>query len=139
MPLASWSERLRAHSPDGLALRPGATEATIAKAEEALGHRLPADLRVLLLETDGFEDRAGQWEVAWPVRRISAETLQWRQRRPILSGFVCFGDNGAGDPFLLSRSNDSAHIWNDIDDHSYRLAPSLDAFWEGWLDGSIKT
>ena len=125
----TWLERLRSHSPDGLEFRAGASEPDIAEVENALGHQLPKELRALLAETNGFDDRAGQWEVMWSAGRIAVETLQWRQRNAALMGFVCFGDDGAGDLFLQCTNDESTHVWNDIDGRSYLLAPSLGTFW----------
>jgi cell wall assembly regulator SMI1 len=57
--IKTWMET---GAPDVVAqLRPGASDAELHEAEDALGFALPADLQELLRENDGSEDECGFW------------------------------------------------------------------------------
>ncbi len=67
-----------------LTLRPGASEATIAEVERALGVELPADYRAWLRLHDGEDDVEGrvEWLPAWGRLLPIAETLErWRDEQ----------------------------------------------------------
>ena len=127
-------------------LRAPAARTAIREAEAQLGHALPPQLSALLEQTDGFHDVAGRYEPCWPLARLVEENHRVRRDAvmPRPDGKLCFGDNGAGEPFLLVASTaqewgEDVRVWSWIDQEARSLAPSLAAFWEGWLDGSISS
>lgn len=117
-------------------LRDGAEDALLGE----VGATWPGDLKALLRQSDGFDDVAGQWEVAWRTERIVAENARIRDNAPGLpAGWVCFGDNGAGDPFAVDSESGAVHSVSAIDGETRKLAGSLSEFWIGWFAGTIST
>lgn len=120
--------------------REGASEVQLDALERRLGGPIPGELRALLLESDGFEDVEGQWEVGWSSDRIAEETERVRADGLLAGDVLCFGDDGTGDPFCISHQNGGPVWWLSlIDGEMVVLADSLLAFWDGWLRGEITT
>lgn len=125
--------------------RAPASEAAIRDAEEQLGHPLPGQLASLLAETDGFYDLDARYEPCWSLQRVVDENQRVRREAllPGASHALCFGDNGAGEPFLHRRTergwDEAVLVWNWIDGAARVLAPSLSIFWAGWCSGDIKS
>ncbi|MFJ2832704.1 SMI1/KNR4 family protein [Streptomyces sp. NPDC087263] len=71
------------------------------RIEVALGQRLPQDLHLFLLESNGMEGKYGTG-VIWPAERILSDNLSFRendQYRSLYMPFdslIFFGDNGGG-------------------------------------------
>lgn len=90
-------------------------------------------------------DAAGCTVLAWPLDRIVVENL--RHRDPSWSFAqegpwqhrLCFADNGAGNDFFIdmTRSQPGVLVWSYVDGHAHVMAQSLDAFWAGWLSGTL--
>jgi hypothetical protein len=48
--------------------------------------------------------------------------------------------HGAGAPFCVpGDGSDGVFVWNRIDQQAYRLAGTVEQFWDGWRAGAIKT
>jgi cell wall assembly regulator SMI1 len=92
----------------GLRLGPPASVGDLASLETQIGHPVPADLRDMLSVANGFDDLAGQWQVAWDTERIVTENQRMWRTAVIDSTRLAFGDNGAGDPFCLVLSGEDA-------------------------------
>lgn len=132
-----WVELLKGTGAR-LVFRQGVAPGRLDELERRLGAPLPADLRALLSETDGFDDADGQWEVAWSVGRIGSETHRFRSDGLLDRDDVAFGDNGAGDPFCINVAG-TVNVVSPIDGERVLLAESLSDFWDGWFRGRITT
>jgi hypothetical protein len=135
----SWVDALR-RTGAVLRFREGASEAQLDALERRLGGPIPGDLRALLLESDGFDDVEGQWQVAWSCDRIAEETERVRADGLLGEDFLCFGDDGTGDPFCISHQDGGpvCHL-SLIGGELAVLAHLLPAFWDGWFRGVITT
>jgi hypothetical protein len=115
--------------------RPGASTSLLL----AVGREWPLELRQILRESNGFEDLAGHWEVAWSAERIFEENVQLRARGvELVTDWVCFGDNGAGDVFALDRSTGGVHVVFGASGETRAVAPTISEFWHGFT-GRITT
>ena len=123
-----------------LRFRQGASKEQLDALERRLRGPIPGDLRALLLESDGFYDVEGRWEVAWSCDRIAEETERLRAEGLVGEDVLCFGDDGTGDPFCISHQDGGpvCHLYP-ITVEMTVLADSLLAFWDGWLRGEIST
>ncbi|MFF5028748.1 SMI1/KNR4 family protein [Streptomyces collinus] len=138
-----WTEMVTA-LPGPAALRPPATEASLAHCATALGHPLPADLVALLRESDGIEGEYGEGLV-WSAERIAAEngTLRGDEDFPRLympfDPLLFFADTAGGDLFaLLSRiDRPDVFAWNHEDDSRTWVAPNLARYLEWRMTGHI--
>jgi hypothetical protein len=124
--------------PDRRGLRLGAPASAgdLSSLETRIGHPVPADLRNMLMVANGFDDLAGQWQVAWDTERIVAENERLRRTSVIDSTRLAFGDNGAGDPFCIVLNGEDAGTVEErspIDLDVTRSWPDLAAFWADWL------
>jgi hypothetical protein len=131
-----WVRRIRTLAPDAV-FGPPAGEPVLAAAEAALGHRLPPDLRGLLLEGDGVRLATGaasiQEVLVWPLARIVVRNLAARPAggEPLLS----FADAGDGDRFalLLRPRRRDVFVRDSDDDYRMWAATNLATFLEGRL------
>src|SRR5207244_1879500 len=100
-----WRELAQRLTPD-CEFAPPATVAQLAAAERAIGVALPADLRSLLLESNGVVGQYGLGLV-WPVERIEADNVAFRANpdfRELYMPFdplLFFGDEGGGDQYAF--------------------------------------
>jgi hypothetical protein len=133
----TWLQLLGDSGAD-LEFREGASDAVLDEVAHRLEHPLPESLRALLAETDGFDDVAGQWEVAWRCGRVAAENERLRSERLIQPTDTAFGDSGAGEPFVIDADG-SVGCVSPITGERVELAPTLADFWTGWLTGRIAT
>jgi hypothetical protein len=104
--------------------------------EAALGVALPAELRDLLLETNGAEVTYGAGPV-WSAEQIAERSLAMRRewRRGELSGMMpldhllCFGDLGNSDlvffPITAEGVRNRVFVWDHEDDSRTCSAVSL--------------
>jgi hypothetical protein len=125
-----WVRRVSELAPDAV-FGPPAPEPVLGAAETALGHRLPPDLRALLLEADGI--RLDGVAVVWPSARIVVRNLI--ARRPGDEPLLAFADAGDSDRFaLLLRPRRRDVVLSDRDD-DYRMwtATNLATFLEALL------
>ena len=142
-----WRELISELVPENR-LFPAASSAGIESANTALGIELPAELRALLLETDGV---FGSYELGlvWPVERIAHDNVAFRANiefRELYMSFddlLFFGDAGNGDQFAFAicagrvRRPD-IFAWNHEDDSRVWVAPSLQKYLEWTSVGKIK-
>ncbi|MFF0425496.1 SMI1/KNR4 family protein [Streptomyces sp. NPDC021012] len=83
--------------------------ADLADAEHRLGRELPAELRQLLLESNGIIGRIAV-DTVWPVERIVEQNLLFRSDSSFaqlympFDALLFFGDNGGGDQFAFVRT-----------------------------------
>ncbi len=124
--------------------------------EETLRVRLPAELRTLLLETNGVLELLqvdnGEWIenmwLIWPTTMIADDNLRWRQPSARdtwdrdFSRFLFFADAGSdgilfGHPVEGKDATASVSMWIPIGDEVTSIAPSLETFLDGWLRGTI--
>jgi hypothetical protein len=134
----TWVDAVRTEGAS-LELRPGASATELNALERRVGP-IPHDLRALLQESDGIYDRDGQWEVAWSCDRMAAETERLRAEGLVADDEVAFGDNGAGDPFVMPVHGDGQVMSRSmVTGESSVLASSLPVFWTRWLRGEIST
>jgi hypothetical protein len=143
----SWRELVLRLTPH-CKFSPPATATQIATAERALGTALPAELRSLLLETNGIVGQYGLGLV-WPVERITADNVAFRSNadfRELYMPFdplLFFADAGNGDQFAFCvlagevRKTD-VFVWNHEEDSRAWSAPSLERYLEWWLSGQLE-
>jgi hypothetical protein len=142
----SWRELVQRLTPD-CDFSPPATESQIAAAERALGAALPADLRSLLLESNGIVGRYGLGLV-WPVERIEADNVAFRSNADFgelympFDHLLFFADAGNGDQFAYcvltgEVRRDDVFAWNHEDDSRTWAAPTLARYLEWWLSGQL--
>ncbi|TLS41968.1 SMI1/KNR4 family protein [Streptomyces montanus] len=101
-------------------------------AEQRLGHSLPAELRALLLETDGIVGHYGT-DTVWPLERIVEQNLHFRSSTAFAELYMpfdpllFFGDNGAGDQFAFVRTprRPDIFVWEHEDDSRRWVASGL--------------
>ena len=138
----TWRSRL---APFGRAVRLAepASEGRLDGVARALGVALPAELRALLLETDGVADRHGA-RLVWPAAEIARQNHELRtmpELRQLYMPFdslVFFGEAGNGDQFFLRvldglvRDAD-VYVWEHETDNRVWIAPSLEPFLVEWL------
>ncbi len=85
-------------------------------AQERLGRRLPAELRALLLESDGVIGHTGT-DTVWPLDRIVEQNLLFRSDESLarlympFDAFLFFGDNGGGDQFAFVQRPERPDIF----------------------------
>ncbi|MGW1513594.1 SMI1/KNR4 family protein [Streptomyces sp. NPDC002394] len=83
--------------------------ADLADAEHRLGRELPAELRQLLLESNGIIGRIAV-DTIWPVEQIAEQNLLFRSDSSFaqlympFDALLFFGDNGGGDQFAFVRT-----------------------------------
>ena len=134
--MPDWDELLQR---DSYKRAPGATDDQLDAAEQALALMFPAELRSLYLVSDGVVDAAGQWFVIWPLDMLIAENLRRRSDQMLPHEAIAFGDNGAGDTFVVFEGQRAVSCWYPIEGRTTQLAAGLDVFWRGWTDGTIAT
>jgi hypothetical protein len=126
-----WREWLAAQ-PWGheLTFAPPARDATLAAVEEQLGEPMPADLRALLLESDGV--RGFELGVVWPSAEIAETNLRMRADPNLqdtnmsFEGLLFFAEAGNGDQFGFGRgAGPSVYAWDHEDDSRRWVASNL--------------
>ena len=127
----------------------GVTVPAIAQAEQSLHLTLPADLRTLLLETDGISGEYGPhyvWSLATIVREnlaIYQTELDWFHAMPL--DHLLFFANAGVDGILFAfpiwqqgiPSPVPVYAWYPLEDKRIRLARSLAEYLTGWLEGTL--
>lgn len=128
---------------------PCAEASALRSAESALGINLPEELSTLLCETNGVEGEYGLGLV-WPIERIKADNLAFRQNADFINLYMPFGhllffaDAGNGDQFAFAIQNGEikrpdVFVWNHEDDSRTWAAPSLQRYLEWFLSGKLTT
>ncbi|MEJ1196982.1 MULTISPECIES: SMI1/KNR4 family protein [unclassified Streptomyces] len=128
-----WREII-AEFPSAEPRQPAAPQ-KIERIEAALGLALPAELRSLLLESDGVLDEYGT-EVIWSAERVLDDNVVFRsdeQYRSLYMPFdplVFFGDNGGGDQFafVCRPSRKEVFVWDHETDSRNLVAPTLESY-----------
>lgn len=146
--------------PRGIAGRPefypSVEAAQLTDAEAALDASLPESLRSLLKESDGVMDMmaidGGEWFesmwLLWSAREIVEQNCYYRAKRERCPGdrdfsrLVFFADAGTdGIRFAFPVEGRACAqrvvVWHPIRDTVDEIAPSLEAFLDGWLTGTI--
>jgi hypothetical protein len=143
-----WIELIREASNECSFFEPAAW-ASLSLAESSLNVAFPTELRELLFETNGVQGEYGLGLV-WPIERIVADNLQFRQNESFQSlympftNLLFFGDAGNGDQFAFPiHANGKVErcdifAWNHEDDSRTWAAPSLRLFFDWWANGKIK-
>ncbi|MCA2212588.1 SMI1/KNR4 family protein [Jidongwangia harbinensis] len=126
-----WVELAATAYPEAEFAPLASTEA-INDIERRLGDSVPADLRALLLETDGV---LGEWalDVVWTAQRIAEDNAQFRtdpsfaELYQSFDGLLFFGDNGGGDQFAFVADDLRAGVmvWEHETDTRRKVADSL--------------
>jgi len=122
---------------DDVEFAAGATEAEIAQAERAMGHRLPDDLRALLLESNGIQDENGAGLI-WPCADIAEQNLAFRREEGFRELYMPFdnllfiGDDGTGDQFAFGITADGKVSTGDI----YHWDHETDG--RAWIAGDLR-
>ena len=127
---------------------PGASEESLNRAEDALGQRLPEDLRAFLGESDGIqtilEIDGGQIEDMWVVQTleevVKGHRDPWRVRIGPPAEWLVFASAGVdGIDFAYDRAEESGSIWAWYPMESRRqlVGKSLAEFLRGWIEGAI--
>lgn len=118
------------------------------RAGAQLGAALPADLRALLMESDGLTGEHGLGLV-WPLSRLVEDNLEFRRNTEFrelympFDSLLFFGDAGNGDQFAFTVLDGQVRrpdvfAWNHEDDSRSWVAPDLWNYLEWWADGRIK-
>ena len=122
----------------GLELAEPASAEAVARAERELGVNFPAELRELLLESDGVMDEYGT-ELVWPVERILDDNSMFRGTPDFadlympFDALLFFGDSGGGDQWAFTvlagevRKSD-VFVWDHENDSRTWAAGSLRTF-----------
>jgi hypothetical protein len=110
-----WRETAAQTFP-GVGLREAVQESGLAVAQERLGRRLPAELRALLLESDGVIGHTDT-DTVWPLDRIVEQNLLFWSDETLarlymsFDAFLFFGDNGGGDQFAFVQRPERPDIF----------------------------
>jgi hypothetical protein len=128
--------------------REGATLDMLARAEAALGHELPSELRELLRATDGLDELAehdGEWiPIYSPVwscavmvaRNQSLKSSGAAPSRVANQAPLYFADAGVDGilfALVIGDSHDpGVHAYYPLEQEWRRISPSLQGHLEGW-------
>ncbi|WP_328443905.1 SMI1/KNR4 family protein [Streptomyces sp. NBC_00386] len=110
-----WRETAAQTFP-GVGLREAVQESGLAVAQERLGRPLPAELRALLLESDGVIGHTDT-DTVWPLDRIVEQNLLFWSDETLarlymsFDAFLFFGDNGGGDQFAFVQRPERPDIF----------------------------
>jgi hypothetical protein len=142
-----WRELIHGVAPDCVFAEP-ASAVRLGEAERSLSLGFPAELRSLLLETDGVLGK-NELGLIWPLARIEADNLSFRSNSDFAELYMpfdpllFFADAGNGDQFAFSVlqgavSRSDIFAWDHEDDSRFWVAPSLEKYLEWWLVGKIQ-
>ncbi|MFB6549127.1 MULTISPECIES: SMI1/KNR4 family protein [unclassified Streptomyces] len=128
-----WHEVI--HEFPSVELRAAATPRDLERIQTTLELALPAELRSLLLESDGLLDEYGT-EVVWSAERILGDNVTFRsdeRYRSLYMPFDClvfFGDNGGGDQFafVCRPPRNEVFVWDHETDSRNLVSPTLEAY-----------
>ncbi|MFI0351146.1 SMI1/KNR4 family protein [Actinomadura sp. 9N407] len=111
-----------------------ASDGEIDRIERTLGQEVAADLRELLLQSNGVRAEYGSGLV-WSVQEIIKENTEFRQSADFAELYKPFdqlmfmGDNGGGDQFAYVRAPEvpagDVFVWDHETDERERVATSL--------------
>jgi len=143
-----WIEYIKSVSDDFEFAQP-ATDQALEKAESTLGLSFPTELRDLLKETNGVEQRSAFLLFILSVERIENDNFEMRHTQALsfyipFNNLLFFADAGNGDKFGFPISQDGnigkdVFIWNHEDDSRSWRAPSLKTFIQWWQEGKVKS
>lgn len=142
-----WREYIQSLTTDATFLPP-ATLGEIEKVEASLGVLFPEKLKSLLKESDGIEGPFGLGLI-WSIERIRKDNLNFRKflnYEEIYMPFdhlLFFADAGNGDQFAFGILNGKIrkpdiYVWNHEDDSRSWIAPSLEIYFDWWMNGKLK-
>lgn len=126
-----WIELAGAAFPE-VETAPPASAPAIDEIERRLDTRVPADLRALLLESNGLRGPL-LLDVVWPAERIAADNADFRADPDFaelyqpFDGLLFFGDNGGGDQFAYLPEEPAAgvFVWEHETDERRQVAEDL--------------
>jgi cell wall assembly regulator SMI1 len=129
--MSMWIELAGAAYPEVETGLP-ASGTAIDEIVRRLDARVPADLRALLLESDGLRGKH-LVDVVWPAERIAADNADFRTDSDFaelyqpFDGLLFFGDNGGADQFAYLPEEPAAGIfvWEHETDDRRRVAENL--------------
>jgi hypothetical protein len=122
---------------------PPASTEDMDACEQALHHRCPDELRLLLAETNGIEDEFGT-DILWNATRIGEDNRSFRENPDFAALYMpfdsltFFADAGDGNQFAVAmRGNFEVYCWNHENDSRTWIAPSIIRFLEDYLTGKL--
>jgi cell wall assembly regulator SMI1 len=127
---------------------PGASEESLSGAEDALGQRLPDDLRTFLGECDGVmevlkihdQEISSLW-IVWPVEEIvKGRSASGRATLGPPAEWLVFANAGVdGIDFAYDRAEGSGRIWawHPMESRRQLVGESLAEFLRGWIEGAV--
>lgn len=126
-----WIE-LAAEASAQAQFAPPADAAAIDRVEGRLGQQVPADLRALLLESDGILGEFDE-DIVWTAERIAADNASFRVNPSYAELYepfdklMFFGDNGGGDQFAFVPGEPAAGVvvWEHETDVRRKVADDL--------------
>ncbi|MFD4659868.1 SMI1/KNR4 family protein [Kitasatospora sp. NPDC058444] len=126
-----WRQSVREVFP-GAGLREPVGTSEIVEAERRLGRALPADLRLLLSESDGVLGHT-HVDTVWTLDRIVEQNLRFwsdetfAQLYMSFDALLFFGDNGGGDQFAFVRKpqRPDVFVWEHESDSRRWVANDL--------------
>ncbi|MGC4985891.1 SMI1/KNR4 family protein [Streptomyces sp. DT193] len=126
-----WRETAAQTFP-GVGLREAVQESGLAEAQERLGRTLPAELRALLLESDGVIGHTDT-DTIWPLDRIVEQNLLFWSDETLaqlympFDALLFFGDNGGGDQFAFVQKpgRPDIFVWEHESDSRRWVASGL--------------
>ena len=136
LPDHPWRKRLAAFGSAARLAEP-APAADVDRLSRELGVEVPADLRTLLLATDGVTDRYGA-RLVWPTAEIARQnrefrtTVEFRELYMPFDALLLFGEAGDGDLFFYrildgAVRNPDVHRWEHETDGRVWCASHLEA------------
>ncbi|WP_235460536.1 SMI1/KNR4 family protein [Streptomyces olivochromogenes] len=126
-----WRESVLEVFPDA-GLRTPVEASEVVAAEGCLGRALPADLKQLLLESNGVIGHT-HVDTVWSLEQIVDQNLQlWSDQTLAelympFDSFMFFGDNGGGDQFALVQKpqRPDVFVWEHESDSRRWVANNL--------------
>jgi SMI1 / KNR4 family (SUKH-1) len=141
-----WCELIEEHTSQAR-FAPPATEETLRRAEETLGHLLPDDLVKLLSETDGVVDANG-YNLVFSTEQLLQGNLEMRTYPALKRLYMSFdqllffsdvpGDGSLFAYALVPEGRPDIFVWDHRTDNRRCVAPSLEHFIEAWLSGHLR-
>jgi len=124
---------------------PPATTEELLTTEQRLGHKLPDELRQLLLESNGIQGDAYGLGLLWTAERIAEDNLLFRQNPDFaelympFEGLLFFADSGGGDQFGIKLSGiNEVYLWDHESDNRTWVAPNIMRLLEDWMTGVVE-
>jgi hypothetical protein len=142
-----WRQLIASVAPEAKLGSP-ASMSDLIDVETGLDVALPAELRELLLITDGLQGSYGL-DVIWPCARILEDNRVFRASKDFrelykpFHSLLFFGDAGNGDQFAYQIAREGPlstkiFLWNHEDDTRKWAAPGLTEYLDWSLTGKLR-